>query len=134
MKILKVLLVVLSVTCLAACAVLTGWAQKREQGPVITDTKAEVVSVDADASVLVIRQHPAPGVKSYTDVPLNILPETGITRADEILELSDLKPGDKITVEYQTDIAAGESTAVSIYLEAGPDEPAEPGIDIIENE
>ncbi len=79
--------------------------------------EGEVVSVDAGNSSLVVRKADVPeGGQSSGEITLTVVPETGITKGDTLLGLADLKPGDKATIDYQTD-SSGNATAVSIYLE-----------------
>ena len=124
-------LAVLMVFLFAVVIFVPAGAEAETAEPEITSARAEVVMVEPETSVLVVRQHGAPGVSSYTDVLLNVVPETGISRGDEDLDLSGLKNGDSLTVEYRTD-PSGESTAISIYLEASDSEPVEPSVDIVD--
>lgn len=79
--------------------------------------EGEIVSVDPGRSSLVVKGTGVPeGGKSADEITLSVVPETGITKGDTLLDLADLEPGNKASIYYQTD-SSGNATAVSIYLE-----------------
>jgi hypothetical protein len=100
-------------------------AEKSEGRPKEIDVTAEIVSVDLAVPEVIIKQQVSSGnASAFRYVTLRVVPETDITKGDEVLSVADLKAGDKATVGYLTD-DAGISTATSIYLEGdsgpGPD-------------
>ncbi|MCX5714810.1 MAG: hypothetical protein NT033_08440 [Candidatus Omnitrophica bacterium] len=81
----------------------------------------EIVSVDLDKSTLALSVAHDPNVNASGKLTISVMPETKILNGDQVLKLSDLKAGDKVTVKYTTD-ASGTWKVESISLQ--PVEPA----------
>lgn len=89
--------------------------EKTEQ-QLATSVSAEVVSVDLEKSVVVIKKVKDPVAKTYENQTISVLPETKILKGDVVLKLSELKAGDKVTVKYTAD-ALGKWKVESISVE-----------------
>lgn len=75
----------------------------------------EVVSVDLVDSALTVKQLKDGASNTYEEVVVPVLPETRIFKGDLTLNLSDLKAGDKVKLEFITDVN-GKSKVLNIYL------------------
>ncbi len=72
----------------------------------------DLASVDANAVPAMIVVQDRYGVKKEISVPA----EAKIASGAETKVLSDLKVGDKLTVEYTYDVATGKRTAQTVSL------------------
>jgi hypothetical protein len=89
--------------------------------PAAAAVSGEVVSVDPDNSTVVIKQVTDEMAGLTEDRTISVLPETKITQGDVTLDLSDVKAGDKVTVNYATD-DMGNKKVESIAVEAPQEE------------
>ena len=76
----------------------------------------EVVSVDLDKSVVVVKEAKDGVIGIYENINLTVSPETKIVKGKTALKLSELKAGDKVKVESSSD-KTGTSKVVSITVE-----------------
>lgn len=88
--------------------------------PITITFSGELSTVSATDTPPMITVQDRYGVKKEISVP----PEAKIAQGTAAKSVSDLKPGDKLTVEYSYDVATGKRTAQSISIgEAGPAAP-----------
>ncbi|PIP21105.1 MAG: hypothetical protein COX40_01145 [Candidatus Omnitrophica bacterium CG23_combo_of_CG06-09_8_20_14_all_40_11] len=114
-KVMKVALVCLAVVALVGVAVPV-FAQEKAQTAQVTSVSGEVVSVNLVKSEVVVKQLKDAVTSTYGNTTFAVAPETKIAEGDATLKLSDLKAGDKVTVEYTTDVL-GKQKVESIAVE-----------------
>ena len=114
-KVMKFALVCLAVVGLVGVSVPV-FAQEKAQTAQVTSVSGEIVSVDLVKSEVVVKQLKDVVTSTYTNTTFSVVSETKITKGDATLKLSDLKAGDKITVEYTTDVS-GKQKVESIAVE-----------------
>jgi hypothetical protein len=120
-KVMKLALVCLAVIGMVG-VVLPVYAQGAAEEKAIS-VSGEVVSVDLVKSEVVVKQLKDAVTSIYENTAFKVAPETKITKGDATLKLSDLKAGDKVTVEYAVDVLGKqkvESITVAVQ-EAVPD-------------
>jgi hypothetical protein len=93
------------------------YAQEIAKQSTVSSLSGEIVSVDVVKSTVVIKQLKDPVTNTYEDVTLSVSSGTKITKAAATLQLSELKAGDKVKVEYSTD-SLGTKKVESISVEA----------------
>ena len=120
-RVIKFAIVCLAVVGLVGVAVPVFSQEKAE--PQVTSVSGEIVSVDLVKSEVVVKQLKDVVTGTYTNTTFSVASETKMTKGDATLKLSDLKAGDKVTVEYAVDVLGKqkvESITVAVQ-EAVPD-------------
>jgi hypothetical protein len=113
-KVMRFAVICLAVVGMVGVAVPVFAQEKAE--PQITSVSGEVVSVDLVKSEVVVKQLKDAVTSTYENTTFTIVPETKIQKGDATLKLSDLKAGDKVTVESTAD-ALGKQKVESIAVE-----------------
>jgi len=113
----KLCRIILCILCLAAPAImnLPVVSSQNITEPVIKETSGKILSVNTLTSTLVVRLSDDANVESNNDVILLVDDDTLITGQDSSLTISDLKPGSKAEIVYETG-ASGKNTAKSIMV------------------
>ena len=114
-KVMKLAVVLFAVVGMVG-VVVPAYSQEKTEQQLATSVSAEVVSVDLEKSVVVIKKVKDPVAKTYENQTISVLPEIKILKGDVVLKLSDLKAGDKVTVKYTTDVL-GKWKVESISVE-----------------
>jgi hypothetical protein len=78
--------------------------------PIVITFTGDLVSLDTAAAPPMITVQDRYGVKKEISIPA----EAKISQGTQVKGLSDLKPGDKLTVEYTYEVATGKRTAQAI--------------------
>ncbi|MFA5092457.1 MAG: hypothetical protein WC543_00720 [Candidatus Omnitrophota bacterium] len=94
--------------------VIPAFAEEKAE-PQVTSVSGEVVSVDLVKSEVVVKQLKDMVTSTYENTTFSIASETKINKGDVILKLSDLKVGDKVTVNSATDVL-GKQNVKSITV------------------
>jgi len=100
-KVMKLALVCLAVVGMVGVAVPVFAQEKAE--PQVTSVSGEVVSVDLVKSEVVVKQLKDAVTSTYENTTFSVAAETKIQKGDAVLNLSDLKAGDKVSVKYTSD-------------------------------
>ncbi len=98
---LKLIAVYLLVTAVAVAGmVFAAYAQEEapQQAQSIS-VSGEVVSVDLEKSEVVLKQLKDAAYGTYENTVISIVPETKVQKGEVALTVSDLKAGDKITIQ-----------------------------------
>lgn len=101
---LKLSRIVLSILCLTMLGMMSldnSFAQE-DQKIAVKEGSGEVISVDAAAQTVVAKISQDDTKGSSQEVVLVIDNNTMITSQDSTLSISDLKPGSKVTIVYET--------------------------------
>ncbi len=110
-KVMKLVVICLAVVCLAGAV----YAQE-EAVQQLTSVSGEVVLVDAAKSEITIKQLKDEVTGTYVNATFTVASEVKVLQGDAALKISDLKVGDKVSLNYTTD-ASGKQTVVSIGVE-----------------
>lgn len=113
-------LLVLALTIAVIASFIPAYAQEKgitEQVMVTTEKiSGSVVSVDVEKAVVVVKQLKDEANSVYEDLSIQVLPFASISKGETIINLSDLKAEDKVTVECSKD-TEGNLKAVAISVE-----------------
>lgn len=84
---------------------LPAYSQEKTGRQQVISVSGEIVSVDLAKSTVVVKTIKDAVTGTYEEIALSVLPETKLAQGDTSLKLSDLKAGDKVTVDYVKDVA-----------------------------
>jgi Cu/Ag efflux protein CusF len=121
-RVMKFALVCLTVIGLAG-VVCAAYAQENATQKVIS-VSGEVVSLDMVKSEVMIKQLKDAVTSTYVNTAFTVEPEVKVQKGVTSLKLSDLKAGDKVTLNYAADVS-GKPTVISIIVEAPVAAPVE---------
>lgn len=85
------------------------------QEAVAASVEGEIVSVDVEGAMVVVKKLVDPATETYEEVTLAVSPEATIQEGETSLGLTDLEVGDQVVIATSSE-AAGEATAQSITV------------------
>ncbi len=113
MKITSILMFMLLV--LGCMGISQSFSQEEQRG--VSIMTAEIVSVDPEEGILVVKSYEESGELAGEEITLGVLADVDILLEDEDIELYDLMPGDSLTIESYAD-ETGTVVVTKVYLES----------------
>lgn len=111
----KIIIMLFLAVCAMGGTILPVYAQDQPQQQALSLVSGEIVSVDLTKASIEVK-HLTDSIKgTYENIMLGISPETVVSKGEAVLELSDLKAGDKVTVDFVSD-EKGNAVAQSISI------------------
>jgi len=95
---------------LSVLGLFFGLALAAQEGPKTMTVNGQLVSIDAKAATVVVKADAASG--PARDLSFGVGPKTKILKDGNTVALADLKPGDKVSVEYES--VSGKNMALAI--------------------
>jgi len=112
-KITSILMFMLLV--LGCMGISQSFSQEEQRG--VSIMTAEIVSVDPEEGILVVKSYEESGELAGEEIILGVLADVDILLEDEDIELYDLMPGDSLTIESYAD-ETGTVVVTKVYLES----------------
>jgi len=112
---LKLILCVLIATAMIQSYLPKAFSQEAAKEPVLTVATGEIGAIDLEKSILVVKQLKDEKAQTYDNVTISIAAATAIDKDGTKAGLSELKAGDKVSVEYTAN-AEGVNVATSILV------------------
>ena len=112
---MKITSVLVSVFLVLGCMGMAQSFAQEDQRDVMM-LSAEIVSLDAEEGILVVKSYVGTGDLSQEEIALDISGETVILLEDEEIEIYDLMTGDSVTIEHYTDDSR-TLVATKVHLE-----------------
>ena len=123
MKITSILMFMLLV--LGCMGISQSFSQEEQRG--VSIMTAEIVSVDPEEGILVVKSYEESGELAGEEIILGVLADVDILLEDEDIELYDLMPGDSLTIESYSD-EIGTVVVTKVHLESEDFDEEEIGI------
>ncbi len=118
-KLCKILLCVLCLTMTGVMNPAITFSQSAKEsageGPAVQEASGEIVSVDAANQTVVVKVKQNEAGETFQEVKLLVGTNTMIDSESSSLTISDLKPGNRVTIVYET-TANGINKANSIMV------------------
>ncbi|MCK9604551.1 MAG: hypothetical protein M0R66_09355 [Candidatus Omnitrophica bacterium] len=98
----KIMILAVVMLLVAGAMLIPAYSADDEKGPsfLYSNVQAEIVAVDVTKATVAIKIIRDQTGRVYEYRTIFISPETKITKGDVVLQISDLRPGDKITARY----------------------------------